>query len=83
MELLKSCKVKFKLETHEIEEIIEREWTIGKIKGKLRKSLKINPYYTLQLLYQGRVLEDNEKFKEINYAPDTIIKVMASRTSEL
>jgi hypothetical protein len=83
MDTIKPVKVKFKLENQIIEDYIENSWTIGKIKGKIRKFFKLNPYYTLQLLYNGAVLENDRIFKEVNYIPDTTIKVLASRTSEI
>ncbi|MHA1649938.1 MAG: ubiquitin-like protein [Candidatus Helarchaeota archaeon] len=83
MDSIQSIKVKFKLETQLIEEEISQSWTIGKIKGKIRKKFKINPYYTLQLIYNGQVLENKQKFKEINYKIGSIIKVLASKTSEV
>ena len=83
MDSIKPVKAKFKLENQLIEENIMQSWTIGKIKGIIRKRLQINIYHELQFLYLGQVLENNKKFKEIQYSPDSIIKVMASRPSEI
>ena len=83
MDALKPARVTFKLGNHVMDEYIEQSWSIGKIKGKVRKLFQLNPYFTIQLIYQGQVLEPNQKFREINYVPDTVIKVMASRASEL
>lgn len=83
MDSIQLIKVKFKLENQLIEEEISQSWTIGKIKGIIRKKLKINPYYILQLIYKGQVLENKQKFKEINYSIGSIIKVLASKTSEI
>jgi len=83
MDLIKPLKVKFKLENRVVEEEVVQSWTIGKIKGRLRKVFQINAYYELQLLYNGRVLENTTKFKEINYVADSLIKVMAVKGSEL
>lgn len=83
METNKPLRVKFKLESQVIEELIETIWTIGKIKGKIRKSFKINPYYSLEFLYNGKVLENSRQFREIDYEIGAIIKVMASRASEV
>ena len=81
MDAIKPVRVTFKLGNHEIDEYIEQSWSIGKIKGKVRKLFQLNPYYTLQLIYQGQVLETSQKFRDINYVEDTAIKVMASRAS--
>ncbi len=83
MNLTKPIRVKFKLENQLIEEVVEGSWTIGKIKGKIRKTLKINLYYELQLVYRGEVLENSKKFNDIDYTPETIIKVMALRAAEI
>jgi len=83
MDTSKPLKVKFKLENQVLEELIANNWTIGKIKGKIRKIFKINSYYNLEFLYNGQILENSKQFREINYKSDTIIKVMASRASEL
>lgn len=83
METSKPLRVKFKLENQVVEDDIENNWTIGKIKGKIRKLFKVNSYYSLEFLYNGQILENSKQFREINYKSDTIIKVMASRASEL
>jgi hypothetical protein len=83
LDSIKPVKAKFKLENQLIEEDIVQSWTIGKIKGVIRKKFQINIYHQLQLLYQGHVLENMKKFKDIQYSPGTIIKVMASRPSKL
>ena len=75
MDALKPVRVKFKLEDKVIEELIEKQWSIGKIKGIIRKKFKINPYYMFQLLYEGRILENELKFKDIGYKQETFIKV--------
>jgi len=55
------------LENHVVEEWIETNWTIGKIKGKIRELFKINPYYILEFLYNGQILENSRQFSEIGY----------------
>jgi len=83
MNSLNPVKVKFKLEGQVVEEVIENNWTIGKIKGKIRKSFQINPYFTLQFLYNGEVLENDVIFKDVKYSSGSTIKVMTSRASEI
>ena len=83
MDSLKPINVKFKLEKQVIEELIIINWSIGKVKGKIRKRFKINPYYILELIYKGDVLENTRQFKEVNYQSNTFIKVMASRPADI
>ena len=83
MDSLKPINVKFKLEKQVIEELIIINWSIGKVKGKIRKRFKINPYYILELIYSGQVLENTRQFKEVNYQSNTFIKVMASRPADI
>jgi hypothetical protein len=82
MEPRKPLKVQFKLENQVDEDLIEINWTIGKIKGKIRKLFEINLYYTLEFIYKGQILDNSKQFREIGYKRDTIIKVMATRASE-
>ena len=79
MDSLKPINVKFRLEKQVVEELIIINWSIGKVKGKIRKRFKINPYYILELIYNGQVLENTRQFKEVNYQSNTFIKVMANR----
>ncbi len=83
MDSLNPINVKFKLDKQVVEEQIQLNWSIGKVKGKIRKPFKINPYYILELIYKGEVLENKRKFKEVNYEPNTFIKVMASRPADI
>lgn len=83
MDSLKPINVKFKLEKQVIEELIIINWSIGKVKGKIRKRFKINLYYILELIYKGDVLENTRQFKEVNYQSNTFIKVMASRPADI
>ena len=83
MDSLKPINVKFKLEKQVVEELIIINWSIGKVKGKIRKRFKINPYYILELIYNGQVLENTRQFKEVNYQSNTFIKVMASRPADI
>ena len=83
MDSLKPINVKFKLEKQVVEELIIINWSIGKVKGKIRKRFKINPYYILELIYKGEVLENTRQFKEVNYQSNTFIKVMASRPADI
>ena len=80
---VKPTSVKFKFEGKIIEAFLEGGWTIGNIKGKIRKKLRVNLFYDLQLIYRGEVLDIQKKFKDLNYDPEFFIKVLLSRTTDM
>ncbi|MHA1784827.1 MAG: hypothetical protein ACTSVY_11350 [Candidatus Helarchaeota archaeon] len=57
--------------------------SIGKVKGMVRKEYSINQLFTITLIHNGEILENQKKVKEYDDLASGKVKVMLIKTSDM